>query len=154
MRIIRSIVAIVVGLLAGIFVLAAIELAAMPFHPLPADIDLSDQEALKAHVARAPFAAQLLVASAWVLGAFVGGWLAAFIARRAYFAHGFTVGCVMEAATVLNLRTFQHPQWMVMTGVLGPILASWIGSALAEWMSPAKPKTPAPCDMRKKNMAC
>ena len=151
---VRSVLGMIAGVFVGAFVVALIEIPGWMLHPVPPEIDLSDAEALKAHATKAPFAAQLCVAIAWVAGPLVGSFIAAAIARWGWFGHGMIVAGVFLAFVVLTVRTFPHPTWMTLVGVLGPLAAGWIGSAVAEWLLTAKGPNPKPYDMRQKNMAC
>jgi hypothetical protein len=157
-KLVRSVLGILAGIVAGVVVVLLIEIPAWILHPVPPEIDLSDAEALKAHATNAPFAAQLCVAIAWVAGPLIGSFVAAAIARWASFGHGMTITAVFLAFVVMSVRTFPHPGWMVLVGVIGPLAAGWIGSSLAERLfalRPANPRPdPRPHDMRKKNMAC
>jgi hypothetical protein len=148
-----SVLAVITGVVAGSIVVFVVELPGIFLHPPPADFDMRDAEAVRAHFARAPLPALIGIAVAWTAGPLVGCWLAAWIARRAYFAHGFAVACFFLAAVVMNLRTFPHPTWLALIGVVAPIAMSWIGSSLAERMARRR-AGPKPYDMREKNMAC
>ena len=151
---VRSVLGVIAGVLVGAFVVALIEIPGWMLHPVPPEVDLNDVEALKAHAAKAPFAAQLCVAVAWVAGPLVGSFVAASIARWGWFGHGMMIAGVFLAFVVMTVRTFPHPTWMTLVGVLGPLAAGWIGSAVAQWLF--TPKTPEhrPYDMRRKGMAC
>src|SRR4029450_4050524 len=126
--------------------------------PGPPEVDSNDAEALKAHAAKAPFSAQLCVALAWTAGPLVGSFLAAAIARWAWFGQGMIIASVFLAFVVMTLRALPHPAWLTLVGVFAPFAAGWIGSAVADWLF--TPKTPdlrpdpKPYDMRRKNMAC
>jgi hypothetical protein len=151
---IRSVLAVIAGLLVGGIVVALCEAPGMFLHPPPPGMDWNDPAQLKAHVAKAPLAAQIGVAVAWTLGPLVGSFVAALLARRAFFAHGFTVGMLFAALDVYYIRTFPLPTWLVVIGVFGPVAMSWLGSSLAEWLAGRPPAGPQPHDLRRKNMAC
>jgi len=152
--IVRSVLGLMAGILAGGIVVALIEIPGMFLHPPPPGFDLSDAEAVKAHMAKAPFAALLGVAIAWTAGPLVGSFVAASIARWGYFAHGMIIASIFAILDVMNILSFPHPRWLTLVGVLAPWATGWIGSALAEWMFAPRAPDPKPYDMRKKNMAC
>jgi hypothetical protein len=151
---IRSLLAVIAGVIVGGIVVGLLETPGMFLHPLPPGMNLQDPEQIKAHFAAAPVSAQICVAIAWTVGPLVGSYLAARIARRAYLAHGVIVGLVFLAADVYNLRSFPHPTWLAVVGIASPLAMSWLGSALAAWTTPRPPTGPQPQDMRQKNMAC
>jgi hypothetical protein len=152
--IVRSAVSVLAGVVAGAFVVFLIELPGMMLHPLPPGVNLSDTEALKAHMAKAPFVALLGVAIAWTIGPLVASWVAASIARWGYFGHGLVIAGIFAGLDVMNIRSFPHPTWLVVVGVFAPFAMGWLGSSLAEWMFAPRRSDPQPYDMRKKNMAC
>jgi hypothetical protein len=80
-------------------------------------------------VATLPVAALLLVLSGWVLGALIGGYVAARIARRSWTA--WVVGGVVEIGVIANAVLIPHPAWMTIAGVLAPMPAAWLGARLA-----------------------
>jgi hypothetical protein len=153
-KILRSVLGVLAGIVAGGIVVVLIEIPGMLLHPLPPEVALSDTEALKAHAANAPFAALLGVGIAWTVGPLVGSFIAAAIARWAWFGHGMIVAGVFAALDVMNLRMFPHPTWLVLIGVFAPWASAWIGSALAQWLFTPQSPDPKPYDMRQKNMAC
>jgi len=145
---------VVAGVLAGGIAVALIEMPGMFLHPLPPNLDMSDAAALQAHFAGAPLAALIGVAIAWSVGPLVGSWVAASIARWAYFAHGMIIASIFVALDVMSIRIFPHPAWLAVVGVLAPIATGWLGSSLAQRMFAPRSPGPKPYDMRKKNMAC
>jgi hypothetical protein len=128
---IRCVLGVTAGVLVGGIVVGLIEIPGYFIHPPPPGLNLNDPAALHAHFASAPFAALVGVAIAWTVGPLVGSFLAAYIARRAYFAHGLIVSCVFAAFDVINLCSFPHPIWLGVVGVLAPFAMSWLGSSLA-----------------------
>ncbi len=154
----RSILAVVSGILVGGFVVFLLELPGHFIHPPPPGMNWNDIEAFKEHAAKAPLAAHICIAIAWTIGPLVGSFLAAFVAgrmgRRAFLAHGIVVGLFFLMADVINLRSIPHPTWLVVVGIISPLAMSWLGSLLAAWSAPRPPTGPQPVDLREKNMAC
>src|SRR5688572_11676775 len=147
----RSILGIVAGFIVGFILVVLIEIPGYFIHPLPPGFDMNDTAALRSHMEKAPFIAILGVALAWFIGPIVGSWLAALIARRP--APALVIGIIFLAADISNLVSFYHPLWLVIVGLLAPLVATWLGASLAARMAgPAA--GPQPCDMRQKNMAC
>lgn len=149
----RSILAVLAGIVAGGFLAFLIEIPGMVIHPLPPGTDMRNLEVLKSHMANAPLAAQVLLAVAWMLGPLAGSWLAASIARRMKLVHAIVVGMFFLAMDMMNVRSLPHPMWLIVVAVLAPIAACWIGGLLAEKMS-RRASGPQPYDMRETNMAC
>jgi hypothetical protein len=150
----RSILAIVVGILVGGLVVGLLELPGYFIHPLPPGFDMANAEALKGHFAKAPLAALVGVAVAWSIGPFVGAFLAAFIAQRAFLAHGLLIGVFFMAMDLINIFSFPHPTWLLLVGVIAPLVSGYLGASLAARFTRPPPTSPQPYDMREKNMAC
>jgi hypothetical protein len=149
----RSILAIFLGVLVGGIVVGLIEIPGYFIHPAPPGLDMKDAAALKRHFEKAPLAALAGVGVAWAVGPFVGAWLAALIARRAFLIHGLIVGAIFVFLDVVNLLSFPHPLWLAIIGVLAPPISSYFGATLAARMT-RPPSIAQPYDMREKNMAC
>ena len=150
----RSILAIVVGVLVGGFVVFLIELPGYFIHPPPPGLDMQDAAALKSHFEKAPLAALVGVAIAWTVGPFVASWLAAFIARRAFLIHGMIIGVIFMLLDLVNIVSFPHPWWLAVIGVVAPLISAYLGASLAARMAGRSAAGPRSYDMRDKNMAC
>jgi hypothetical protein len=123
----RSIGAVVLGLVAGVVVVAAGDAVGVALHPLPEGIDPNDRAALAAAIAKLPAGALLPVFLGWAAAAFVGPFVAAKVAGRRAMMHAMTVGAILLAATVANLIAIPHPTWMW----VGALAVFPIGAVLA-----------------------
>ena len=129
-----SIGRLILGILAGLVVawlsIALCEFASVFLHRPPAGVDLRNPQALAAHIAAAPFHAMLLVVIGWSLAAFLGGWVAARIARHRRVA-ALVVGAFVVLGVIANNMMIPHPQWMTITGVVLPIPLAWLAARMA-----------------------
>ena len=84
-------------------------------------------------IAMQPFAALLFVVAAWTIGAFDGGFVAAWIARgnRPRIAALVPALMVMAGVVGMIVKMPGHPQWMAVVGLLLPIPAALAGAWLA-----------------------
>lgn len=123
----RTILGVLAGMLAAWITMTVCEFASLLLHRPPAGVDLRDPSALAAHIAAAPISAMLLVLLGWTLAAFVGGWLAARIARHP-LAAALAIGALVVVAVVLNSMLIPHPLWMTLAGVLLPLPAAWLAA--------------------------
>ena len=130
---------LILGILAGLVVawlsITLCEFASVFLHRPPAGVDLRDPQALAAHIAAAPFHAMLLVVIGWSLAAFLGGWVAARIARHQRWA-ALVVGAVVVLGAIANNMMVPHPQWMTIAGIVLPIPLAWLAARMAT------PRTP------------
>jgi hypothetical protein len=129
--ILRSILAVLAGIVVGFVVVAALEFLDTTLFPLPAGLDLHDTAAIKQAMARAPLAALILVIVGWGISALLGSWVAARIARAPKVLHGMIVGIFLLGAAITDMLEFPHPVWFWICGLLIFLPASYIGSGLA-----------------------
>ena len=149
----RSILGIIVGVVVGGITVGLIEVPGYFIHPAPPGFDLNDAEAVKSHMATAPFAALLGVAIAWTIGPFVGALVAALIAGRAFLTHALIIGVIFVLLDLMNILSFPHPLWLAVVGIVAPPISAYLAAILAARMK-GTPSGPRTYDMREKNMAC
>lgn len=149
-----SILAIFVGVVVGGIVVGVVEIPGYFLYPPPPGLDMNDHEALAAHMSKAPPLAMANVALAWALGPLAGTLVACLIVRRNYVVHGLIIGVIFAGLDAANYGLFPHPLWLMIAGIVLPLLTSSAAAALAQRLFPPKACSPQPSDMREKNMAC
>ena len=126
----RNIVAGIAGVLIAGTLVWIVEMAGHAIYPIPADIDFSNKEAMRTYVSALPLGALLFVGGAWFVGAFGGTFAACKIGRAKPEVYALVVGGFMLAATLANLVMIPHPQWFSIAGLIGIIIATWLGMRL------------------------
>ena len=156
MKIVRSIVAVVVGwVLSGIVIFAIQMVNTIAYAPgggkpiVERMEDMKkmteDPQAMKAYAESLPVTALLVVLLAWQIGVFIGGGVSALIAGRAQMLHAGIIGGLVLAATVFNFINmkrqydFSHPDWMIIAALLLPLPASLLAGKLVSLRSPSPP---------------
>lgn len=127
----RTILGILAGMVAAWVVIMACQFASGMLFPPPPGMDLTQPEQLAAFVAQAPPAAMAIVVASWVLGAGIGGWVAAKVARAHPRFAALVIGLLVLAGVVANNTMIPHPTWMTVLGVLLPLPAAWLGARMA-----------------------
>jgi uncharacterized membrane protein YeaQ/YmgE (transglycosylase-associated protein family) len=122
----RLILGVVAGAVAGMLTISAIEALGHVIWPPPAGLDMNDMDAFRAAVATMPVGALAAVVAAWTIGAFVGALVANLIARRALA--GWIVTALVIAAIVANATMIPGPLWMPISGILLALFAGWLAS--------------------------
>lgn len=107
----RSALAVVAGAALSIALIAAIEATSSWLYPLPAGLDVNNREAMSSYVATLPVGAFLLVLTAYAVGGFGGGYLAARLAPADPGKHAAVIALFLLAASVMNLMAIPHPGW-------------------------------------------
>jgi len=99
MTILRTLIAVLLGILVGGTVVGVVEALGHVLYPLPADVDQTDFEAMAAAFRDAPLGAKAAVLVAYAAGTFTGTVLAGFVAPRRYqFPCGVAVAFALLAA--------------------------------------------------------
>jgi len=129
--VVRSILAVIVGMLVAFVVIALIETLGMRLYPPPPRVNLTDRESLKALVASMPLAAKLCVLLGYTAGSVAGGWVAARLAPRAKMMHAMIVAALLFGAGLMNLMTIPHPAWFAVTSSIIYWLGAWSGASAA-----------------------
>ena len=116
--ILRSVLALFAGAVAASALIGLVEALGQRIYPLPAGVDPSNAESLRAAAANVPTGALLIVLLGWALGSAAGGWLAARIASRSPRLHGLALGLPLTAAGISNMLAIPHPPWFLFLGLL------------------------------------
>ena len=127
----RAILGVLAGLVAMFLVIMGIEYVGHVVYPPPPGLNPMVTEDLAAIMASQPAAAKAFVVLAWVVGAFIGGWVAARISRVYPRAAAVIVALLVVAGVVgMILQLPGHPRWMAALGLLLPIPAALLGARL------------------------
>jgi hypothetical protein len=127
---IRNLIAVVAGVVAGGIVVALVEGVGHMFYPPPAGVDVSDPKALAGLMDKIPVGAKIAVVVAWALGSLAGGCTAASFGTNRRTVLALAVGGVLLALGGYSLVTIPHPAWMMALGILLPLPMAWMGSRL------------------------
>lgn len=128
----RSILAVVAGVLVAAALVFAAEAAGHRLYPTPAigAVDCGSKAAYaeKASaavcVAATPAGAKLAVVAGWLLGAFGGGVAAALIGRK-WAPLPLLVAATILLLCIVNFFAFPHPLWMIALAVLAAPLGGF-----------------------------
>jgi hypothetical protein len=110
----RSIVAVVVGLIVLFLLLMAVEVFSAVVHPLPQDF-VGTTEELCRHVEHYPQWVLAIVVPAWGATALASTWTAG---RIGSLYSALAVGLLLFAALVFNLSMLPYPIWFKVTNLL------------------------------------
>ena len=123
----RNVIAGIAGVLIAGTLVFLVEMAGHAVYPLPANLDFSDKEAAGAYISALPLGALLFVSGAWFVAALGGTFAACKIGRAKPEIYALVVGGLMVAGTIANLVMIPHPLWFSITGLLGIVIAAWLG---------------------------
>lgn len=129
--VLRSILAVIAGVLAAFILIGVVQAIGMRVYPPPGGMDVTDPESIRAAMARIPLAALLFVLLAYAAGSVAGGWLAARIAPRSRMWHAMIVAALLFGAGLMNLLTIPHPTWFWLSSSAIYFLGAWSGAVAA-----------------------
>jgi hypothetical protein len=129
--VVRSILAVVVGVLVAFVLIWVVQLIGIKVYPPPPGLDPADRESLKAMVAQMPLGALLFVLLAYAAGSVAGGWAAARLAPRAGLLHAMLVGVLLLGVGIMNLLTIPHPGWFWVASCAIYPIGAWSGARSA-----------------------
>ncbi|QDU66170.1 hypothetical protein [Engelhardtia mirabilis] len=110
---IRNILAVVIGLVAGMAVnMALVLLNVYVLYPMPEGTSMQDPEQFNAYLGTLPATAFLVVLAAHLGQSFVGAWTAARLGASRPMALAMIVGALSLAAGVANMMTVDGPSWL------------------------------------------
>jgi hypothetical protein len=108
--------------------------------PPPAGLDPQNPEHLQMIFAAAPVGAFVMLVVAWAGGSFVGGWVAARIARHARASAVAVALFVMAGVAGMIVIIPDHPTWVAALGLLLPIPVALIAARFAARREKTLPK--------------
>lgn len=134
----RTVLAIVAGLLTAMLLIFGVEAIGLLLFPPPAGMTLDTEADLARLVAMSSPGAKAWLVFGWALGSFVGAWVAARIGPRHRRIAALVVALFIVAGTVMNAMVITHPLWMNLLGIVLPVLLALLAARLAR-----SPKAPA-----------
>ena len=126
MKIVRSIGAVVAGLIVAFLLVFGAEGIAHKVYPPPPGTNMQDMTQVKAFVATLPLSVLLIVLTGWLIATFVGTWLAAKIALSPIA--GYVVGALLLCAGIANAFMIPQPAWFSIASFVIYIGATLVGA--------------------------
>lgn len=129
---IRKILAVIIGIVAGGAFNMAMVTASQAVYPLPDGIDPNDFDAFKAHVEAhgLPSGALIMVLVAHAGGSLVSGFVCGLIAMRSWYVAAIGLGILWTCGGIAMLMMLPAPTWFAVADVVLYIPAALIGVRL------------------------
>ena len=127
----KSVLAVVAGLIAAVVIIFGLEFLSTVLFPLPEGADPTNAEWLKDNLDKIPTGAMIIVAIAHLVGIIAGMVVAALIARITMIP-SYIVGILLLVGSLMNLIMIPHPIWFSVTDLVGVVVGLGIGKVLAE----------------------
>ncbi|MDP9961802.1 hypothetical protein [Chryseobacterium lathyri] len=114
----RRILAVPAGLIAGIICITIIEKIGHYLYPPPAGAGSGDMETMKEYVMQAPFMALFFVIIAYTVAAFVSGFTASKVADNGKHTSAAVCGAIFLFITIYMMFSLPTPVWFWILGIL------------------------------------
>jgi hypothetical protein len=137
--ILRSIGAVVAGLVLAMVLVVAVEVLSNIVHPFPAGVAPTHEEICN-HVAKYPSWMLAVASVLWASTVFVSSWLATRWGTRRHPAHGILIGILLFAAAAFNMSMLPYPIWFEVVTLASFVLATFLGCMLGRGKAIASPK--------------
>jgi len=126
----KNIAAGIAGVVIAVALVWLIETVGHSVYPPPPDLNFADADAMRAYTSTLPIGAFLFVGGAWFLATLCGTFAACTIGTAKPIIFAGVVGGIMLIATASNLILIPHPLWFSILGIVGIIVAAWLGMTL------------------------
>ena len=127
----KNIAAGLAGVVIAVALVWLIEMIGHSVYPPPPDLNFADPDAMRAYTSTLPIGAFLFVGGAWFVATLCGTFAACKIGSAKPIIFAGIVGGLMLVATASNLILIPHPLWFSILGIVGIIVAAWLGMTLA-----------------------
>lgn len=129
---VRSVLAVLAGLMAAFIAIMVVQQLSAMLYPWPAGADPTDPAVLKAFISTLPPGAFLIVLLGYLLGALSGGYLAARLAPSRRSLHAGIIAVLLLVASIMNLTAIPHPTWFMGANLIIVAAAPLLAARLAE----------------------
>ncbi|MEJ5049525.1 hypothetical protein WH221_06770 [Chryseobacterium culicis] len=114
----RIILAVLAGLIAGSIGITVVEKIGHALYPPPVEVGAGDMEALKVYVSQAPFMALFFIILAYALAAVISGFTATKISNNGKYTAALICGIIFLLMTVYMMISLPTPIWFWILGIL------------------------------------
>lgn len=129
--IIRNVLAVIVGFLAGSAVNMGLVMASPHIIPPPTGVDVNDIESIKASIHLYEFKHFIVPFLAHALGTVVGAYVAVIISVSYKLIMGLVIGVLFLLGGISVAFMLPSPTWFVVVDIVGAYIPmAWIGTKL------------------------
>ena len=127
----NRIIAVIVGVLAGWFVVYGGEVINSKVFPAPEGLDYTDKIALIDFIESLPTTAFLSMFLVWMISSFVGGFSAGKIVKSGWKKATIITGAILLFSNVANMFFIPHPLWLNVMTIIMYLPMAYLGGKLA-----------------------
>lgn len=114
----RKIIGAMAGIMVAMFIITMVENFNAKLYPLPKDVNSADREAMQLYINNLPKTAFIIMLSGYLLASFFCGLVIRLIAKSDDKTPAYLAGIGLTSAGVVNFFSYEHPWWVIITGLL------------------------------------
>jgi len=114
----RQILGVIAGIIAGSVCVWAVETINHTIYPFPPGMKTNDMDSFKAYVENLPVLGKLIVILGYALGAVAAGFISTKIARNGKPVAAIICGLIFLSFTIYNMYVLPTPVWFWVLGIL------------------------------------
>lgn len=126
----RTVLAVVVGLMAAFLIISGVEWLSSLRYPLPKGLDIANHQAMTEYVSHLPKGALINVLAGWALGSIVCGFLIRIISKSSGKTAAYLAGLLLMTTGIVNIFMYPHPLWFIVIGVVLFIPCTLLGHSM------------------------
>jgi ABC-type microcin C transport system permease subunit YejB len=127
---IQKILAAVVGTVVAVVVVMVCQAVSAAVVPPPAGLDWRNAAAMADYMRGLPTWQFAVVILGYGAAAFIGGWVAALVAKGSGWPNWVPAG-VLIAANFVNVSQYPHPMWFPAVAILTILAGGWLSGRLS-----------------------
>ena len=113
----RVLLGVVAGIIAGSLCIWGVETLNHILHPYPAGMKANDMEAFKSYIENLPFLGKFMVIVGYAVGALVSGFISTKIAKNGKPTAAVVCGLIFLSFTIYNMMVLPTPLWFWILGI-------------------------------------
>jgi hypothetical protein len=137
----RSVLAIFGGLMAGFWLILGITKLGNRFYPPPTWLDYSKPETIERTIRETPTGMLMFLLLAWGVGTFISAGIAARIAPSWKIGHGMIIGGLFLFNSLGQTAALPYPLWFKIAGPALFLPMAYLGARLVTLAPTEKPAT-------------
>lgn len=127
----KRILPVIAGLVTGWVVIFILEAVNHIFYPPPANLDITDKQAMSAFMQSLPTLAFVLLLLSWMVGTFTAGLAGGLVNKSAWKNTAIIIGVILALGSIINMTMIPHPTWLVVVASVAYVPTAYAGGRIA-----------------------
>jgi hypothetical protein len=137
----RSVLGVIGGLMAGFWIIQGITKFGNRFYPPPSTLDFAKEETVLEAIRTTPIGLLLILLASYAIGTFISAGIAARVAPTGKIGHGMIIGGVFCFLNLVQNLGLPYPVWFKIAGALVFLPMAFLGARLVTLAPTQKPES-------------